>query len=140
MASLEIWGSYIMTNPPKERKYVECFKSIYNGSCNWCKSREWRKGNKVYAMETPEGKWLACTDKKCYLEQGGKLTLFNNNIVTTEQETPNRGTAMMGRSRPDCPICNCSISSHSLDDAKHCKARIDLSMAITQLKKLETSE
>jgi hypothetical protein len=62
--------------PTKEYKFVECFKSLMEGSCNYCKSRSWNKGNKVYAMKKPDGKWLACTDRKCYLEQGGKLTLF----------------------------------------------------------------
>lgn len=63
--------------PKKEYKFVECFKSVMDGSCNWCKIRLWNKGNKIYAMKKPDGKWLACTDRKCYLEQGGKLTEFN---------------------------------------------------------------
>jgi len=64
-----------MNNPPKERKFVECFKSNKDGSCNYCKTRSWRTGNKIYAMKK-DGKWLACSDRKCYLEQGGNLTLF----------------------------------------------------------------
>jgi len=64
---------------PKERKYVECFKSIMDGSCNWCKTRSWNKGYKIYAMKKEsDGKWLACKDKQCYLDQGGKLTLFSD--------------------------------------------------------------
>jgi len=68
-----------MNNLPKERKFIECFKSNKDGSCNYCKTRSWRTGNKVYAMKK-DGKWLACTDRKCYLEQGGKLTLFRSII------------------------------------------------------------
>jgi len=68
----------------KERKYVECFKSLTNGSCNHCKSRTWNTGNKIYAMKKPDGKWLACTDKKCYQEQGGKIT----QVVRKKKDTP----------------------------------------------------
>ena len=61
----------------KERKFIECFKSIIDGSCNHCKSRSWKKENKIYAMKKKsDGKWLACSDRKCYLEQGGTLTIF----------------------------------------------------------------
>ena len=67
----------------KNWKYKECFKSNKEGSCNWCKSRFWNEGNKIYALKKDNGKWIACTDKKCYLEQGGKLTLY-----TTKKEQP----------------------------------------------------
>jgi len=76
-----------MMNPPKERKFIECFKSNKDGSCNWCKTRSWKVGNKVYACKNPIGKWLACTDRKCYLVQGGKLTLFNDNVPTKPEDT-----------------------------------------------------
>lgn len=67
---------------PKERKYVECFKSKMDGSCNWC-TRTWRKDNKIYAMKKDDGKWIACTDRQCYLDQGGKITVFQ-----AEPQTP----------------------------------------------------
>ena len=70
---------------PKERKYVECFKSVIDGSCNYCIERSWKTGNKIYAMKQPGGKWIACTDKKCYLDQGGKLTLFKHDPPMAKQ-------------------------------------------------------
>ena len=67
-----------MSTDLKERKFIECFKSICPGSCNYCKSRSWNIGNKIYGMVVAPGskKWFVCSDRKCYLEQGGILTIF----------------------------------------------------------------
>ena len=59
----------------KNWKIKECFISDRDGWCNHCKTRTWKKGNKIYWMEKPNhAGWAACTDKKCYQEQGGKIT------------------------------------------------------------------
>jgi len=59
----------------KNWKIKECFISDRDGWCNHCKTRTWKKGHKIYWMEKPNGSgWAACTDKKCYQEQGGKIT------------------------------------------------------------------
>ena len=74
----------MIVNPDKkEFKYNQCFKSKNQGSCNWCKYRTWNVGNKIYGMKKNDGKWAACSDRQCYLEQGGTLTLFKRNDITT---------------------------------------------------------
>jgi len=58
----------------KNWKIKECFISKRDGWCNYC-HRTWKKGHKIYWMEKPNHTgWAACTDKKCYQEQGGKIT------------------------------------------------------------------
>ena len=58
-------------------------RSDKDGSCNWCKTRKWKVGHKVYVFKKSDGKWAACTDRKCYLEQGGKLTISKNPLTGT---------------------------------------------------------
>ncbi len=70
----------------KERKFIQCFKSTRDGSCNHCRIRAWKKGYKIYAMQNDNGKWLACTDRKCYLEQGGILTVFDGTPMYPKEE------------------------------------------------------
>lgn len=69
----------------KNWKIKECFISDRDGWCNHCKTRTWKKGHKIYWMEKPNHTgWAACTDKKCYLEQGGKIT----QVATLKKDTP----------------------------------------------------
>ena len=75
----------------KERKFIECFKSSMTGSCNYCKTRTWNLNNKIYAMKKPDGKWLACSDRACYLEQGGTLTLFKGDPLPSDEPISNTG-------------------------------------------------
>ena len=71
----------------KEFKYIQCFRSDRDGWCNYCNTRTWKKGYKIYWMEKPNGDgWAACTDRKCYLEQGGTLTLFKGDYIPTVQK------------------------------------------------------
>jgi len=46
-----------MSTEPKERKFIECFKSNKNGSCNHCKIRAWKPGYKIYAMQK-DNHWI----------------------------------------------------------------------------------
>jgi len=66
----------------KEFKYTQCFLSDRNASCNRCGTRSWKKGHKIYGGKKPDGKWAFCSDKKCYQEQGGKLTLHDEKNIT----------------------------------------------------------
>jgi hypothetical protein len=76
--SLHVTKVFPLTyEPPKERKFVECFKSNRDGNCRWCK-RTWKTGNKIYAMKNTDNKWIACSDRHCYLDQGGNITEFNS--------------------------------------------------------------
>jgi len=69
----------------KNWKIKECFISDRDGWCNHCKTRTWKKGHKIYWMEKPNhAGWAACTDKKCYEEQGGRITIYTPPVATTE--------------------------------------------------------
>lgn len=75
-----------MSQMLKERKFVQCFRSNKNGSCNHCKKRSWLVGYKIYGMKDEKGRWLVCSDKKCYLEQGGILTVYDGTPLYPEEE------------------------------------------------------
>jgi len=60
----------------KNWKIKECFISDRDGWCNYC-HRTWKEGHKIYWMKKVDGNqtsYAACTDKKCYQEQGGIIT------------------------------------------------------------------
>jgi len=79
----------------KEFKYVQCFRAPYPGRCMYCKTRSWKKGFKIYYVKTDK-ETIKCSDKKCYLEQGGKLDLFDGEILPDKlptESTP-KGTCL----------------------------------------------
>ena len=116
----------------KNWKIKECFISDRDGWCDHCKTRTWKKGHKIYWMEKPNGSgWAACTDKKCYLEQGGKITEFYkkdnppNNIGVEELvwpsnkvEIPEVEAKLPGQVQPQKKFRSMSITFNDVSWAK----------------------
>lgn len=49
-------------------------KSQYAGTCNKDSNHTWKIGDEIFISKGSDGKWIMCTDKDCYVSQGGKIS------------------------------------------------------------------
>lgn len=48
-------------------------KSQYAGTCAKVPEHIWKIGDEIFISKGPDGKWIMCTNKECYVSQGGKI-------------------------------------------------------------------